>query len=305
MQGQLEVAYVGLESPDPAALVPYLSEVVGLMPGEALDGGALTWRDDDKAYRLWVVPGARQDAVCVGFEATSDSAWQQTVDRLRGLALPVTLGTAADCAARRVQRLARVRAPWGIDVEIVRGLAQAATPFRSAAFPQGFVTQGQGFGHVVFALAASDYDAARRFAIEGLGMGLSDWLRMPLAPDAEMHVSFLHCNARHHSLALACVPGPAPAQALHHLNFEVSSVEAVGQALERALRSKTPLANTLGQHDNDAMVSFYSVSPDGWRVEVGATGRVIDPDWSDVREYDRISRWGHQPPEVLVGLLSS
>jgi len=95
-----------------------------------------------------------------------------------------------------------------------------------------------------------------------------------------------------------------PPQVLHHLNVEVASVEDVGRALERALQSHTPLANTLGQHDNDAMVSFYSVSPDGWRMEIGATGRVIGPDWSDVREYDRISRWGHQPPEVLSALLT-
>ena len=36
----------------------------------------------------------------------------------------------------------------------------------------------------------------------------------------------------------------------------------------RAVQAGAPIANTLGQHDNDRMVSFYSESPDGWRVEV-------------------------------------
>jgi 2,3-dihydroxybiphenyl 1,2-dioxygenase len=306
MQGQLEIAYVGLESPEPAAVAHYFSEVVGLMPGQPLADGTPTWRDDHKAHRLWVQQGTRQDAVCIGFEASGPTAWQQAVDRLQALGLEVAQGTPQQLAARRVRAMARVRAPWGVDVEIVLGLADAETPFASPHYPQGFVTGGQGFGHAVFAMSADVYEDARRFCLEGLGMGLSDWLRMPLGPPGvEMHVSFLHCNARHHSLALACVPGPMPPQVLHHINFEVASVEAVGQAHERALQTKTPLANTLGQHDNDGMVSFYSVSPDGWRVEVGATGRQVGPDWNDVREYDRISRWGHQPPEALVGMLTS
>lgn len=301
----LEVAYVELESPDPAALARYLGNVVGLMPGLPHADGAPTWRNDHKAWRLRVQTGPRQDAVCVGFEARDEAAWRQTLERLQGAGFAVTHGSAQDASARQVKALARTLSPWGVGIEIVWGLAEADTAFASPHFPHGFVTRGQGFGHVVFALSAEVYDDARRFAIDGLGMRLSDWLRLPLGPEAEMHVSFLHCNARHHSLALACVPGPMPPQRLHHINIEVASVEAVGQAQERALASRTPLANTLGQHDNDGMVSFYSVSPDGWRVEVGATGRVVGPDWNDVREYDRISRWGHQPPDILTDLLSA
>ena len=304
MQGQLEIAYVGVESPEPAAMAAYLNNVVGLMHGQPLANGSSTWRNDHKAHRLWVQPGPRKDAVCIGFEAKDAAAWQQAVARLEALSLPVTQGTPLERVARRVSALARVRAPWGVDVEIVQALAEAETHFASPHYPNGFVTREQGFGHAVFAMSADVYEAAKRFVFEGLGMGLSDWLRMPLAAGSEMHVSFLHCNARHHSLALACVPGPKPPQVLHHINFEVAGVEAVGQAHERALQTKTPLANTIGQHDNDGMVSFYSLSPDGWRVEVGATGRTVGPDWNDVREYGRISRWGHQPPDALVGLLT-
>ena len=75
---------------------------------------------------------------------------------------------------------------------------------------------------------------------------------------------------------------------------------AVGAAFERALRTGTPLANTIGQHANDRIVSFYSVSPGGSRVEIGACGRVDGDDWNDMREYEWISDWEHQPPEVLV-----
>ena len=42
------------------------------------------------------------------------------------------------------------------------------------------------------------------------------------------------------------------------------------------------------------------VVPDGWQVEVGATGRQITDNWDDVREYNRISIWGHQPPAIFA-----
>lgn len=302
--GQLEIAYVGVESPDPEALARYLEDVVGLMPGQLLPGGGRAWRNDHKAYRLWTTQGPRQDAVCIGFEACSPAAWRQAIDGLRAQGFAPEIADQAYAEQRRVQALAHARAPWGVQVEIVHGLATAKTPFASPHYPHGFVTQGQGFGHAVFAMSADVYDDARRFALDGLGLRLSDWLRMPLGPGADMHVSFLHCNPRHHSLALACVPGPMPPQSLNHINFEVASVEDVGQAQERALQSRTPLANVMGQHDNDGMVSFYSIGPDGWRVEIGAAGRSVGPEWDDVREYHRISRWGHQPPAAMSTLLT-
>lgn len=305
MSSSLEIAYIGLASPQPDAVHRFLGEVVGLMPGAPLPDGARSWRNDRKAHRVWVEPGARADACCIGFEVADEAAWRHALERLERAGYPAAVGALPELAARRVRALARVRAPWGVDVEIVHGLADADTPFESPGYPDGFVTAGQGFGHAVFAVGdEAAYQAACRFAIDGLGLRLSDWLRMPLGAGGEMHVSFLHCNARHHSLALARLPGPPPAQRLHHINFEVASVGDVGRAQERALAARTPLANTLGQHDNDAMVSFYAVSPDGWLAEIGATGRTIGADWTDVREYDRISRWGHQPPAVLIDLLT-
>ena len=300
MKIDLATAYIVIDSKDPAALLTYLGDVVGLMPGEATPQGASTWRVDNKAQRLVLQQGSSNDASCIGFEATSRAAFDGVLARLSDQGLRPTPGTAAQKAERRVTELVRVPSPWGVDVEIVLGLQDAATPFASPAFPDGFVTQDQGFGHFVFAVAGNDnYAASRRFAIDGLGLKLSDWLRMPMGP-VELRVSFFHGNARHHSLAIAQIPAPAVPQKLHHVNFEVGKVAAVGMAYERALAAGTPLANTIGQHENDGMVSFYSIGPDGWQIEIGATGRQVTDDWTDVREYSRISLWGHQPPAVLA-----
>ncbi|MBL0421933.1 VOC family protein [Ramlibacter sp. AW1] len=304
MSFQLETAYIGLESPDPARIGAYLTDVIGLMPAEPLADGSLAWRVDGKAHRVFARQGARADAICTGFEARDERAFDRICTSLRGAGATLTEGDAATLRARRVRALVRCDTPWRVPLEVVLGLEQARTPFASAAFPNGFVTQGQGFGHFVFAVNdKADYEAARHLALQGLGMGLSDWLRMPLGPGAEMHVSFLHCNPRHHSLAIALVPAPELPQRLHHVNFEVSQVVDVGTAFERALRSGTRITNTMGQHANDRMVSFYSASPDGWQVEIGATGKVVHEDWTGAQEYDRISEWGHQPPQVLGELL--
>jgi hypothetical protein len=44
MRHQLELAYLGVEVPDPRSLTPFFTDVVGLLPGEPGPAGALTWR---------------------------------------------------------------------------------------------------------------------------------------------------------------------------------------------------------------------------------------------------------------------
>jgi hypothetical protein len=110
----------------------------------------------------------------------------------------------------------------------------------------------------------------------------------------QMEIRFLHCNGRHHTIALAGVPFELP-QRLHHIMFETKSVDDVGTAFDRAMASGLPIPNGLGKHDNDLVFSFYVQSPVGFQVEVGHGSRVITEPWLEDRAYDRISKWGHQP----------
>lgn len=306
MNNELETAYIGIDCTAPGAVATYLRDVVGLMPGVPRDDTASTWRVDGKAMRLWLQPAERDDAACIGFAARNVEAYRRALVRLQRADVDFTALTAGQKTLRGVQDGVSMATPWGVRLELVHGLEEAEKPFASASYPDGLVTEGQGFGHFVFIVGTeAEYEASRNFAIDGLGLKLTDWLRMPIGGGVEMNVSFFHCNPRHHSLAIGYVPMPGVPQRLHHINFEVARVAPVGQAYERALMTATPLANTLGQHANDGMVSFYSVSPGGWAVEIGATGRTVGEDWADVREYDRISDWGHQPPDVLKQMLSA
>jgi 2,3-dihydroxybiphenyl 1,2-dioxygenase len=292
MNHQLEIAYLGIEVPDPATLTPFFGDVIGLVPGEPAAAGADTWRDDDRVHRLIVRSGPANDAVFVGFEATDGAAFDATVARLTAAGFTVEVADDVDRRARRVARLARTTAPWGVEVELVEGLEGAATPYSSPLMPGGFLTDDVGFGHVVFATTA--FEESHRFLVDGLGLEQSDWLEMELAPGIELEVRFFHCNARHHTVALAKAPFDLP-QTLHHVMFETKERDDVGAAFDRAWATELAIPNGLGRHDNDGMFSFYVQSPAGFQVEVGHGARVITDGWDDDRRYDRISAWGHQP----------
>ena len=292
MRHAIELAYLGIEVPDTDSLTTFFAGVVGLLPGEPTEDGAATWRNDAKAHRVIVQQGPANDAVFVGFEAADADALDAVAKRLRATGQDVIEGTAEELAARRVERLLRTASPLGVSVEVVLGLEAGATPFSSPVVPGGFLTEGVGFGHVVFATTA--FDETHSFLVEGLGLAQSDWLEMEIAAGIELEVHFYHCNERHHTVAVARAPFELPQQ-LHHIMFETNDRDDVGAAFDRAWATDLGIPNGLGRHDNDGLFSFYVAGPAGFQVEIGHGARVITDDWDDNRRYDRISAWGHQP----------
>jgi 2,3-dihydroxybiphenyl 1,2-dioxygenase len=283
-----EVAYavVGVQTPDEVGA--FFDNIIGLARGAV--GTSTTWTNDDAALRVEVEQAETDDLVAVGIELADDQQLDATLARLSAQGFD-TLTDAPEPATRQVRRLAAVAAPWGGTVELVVALRRGERP-ALPLMPGGFVTTGQGFGHVV--VATTRFDESVQFLVEGLGMERSDRLISELAPGIELEVQFFHCNPRHHSIALARAPFELP-QRLHHLMFETAEVDDVGAAFDRAFETGLDLPNGLGRHDNDGMFSFYVRSPAGFLVEVGHGARTVGADWDDDRVYDRISRWGHQP----------
>lgn len=288
----LELAYLAVEVEDPVAFGGFLTDVVGLIPGNDTERGEHTFRNDERAQRIVVDSGPANDATAIGFETSNRAAFDATVERLAAAGHAVEVTDEATAQNRRVDALARTTAPWGVEVEIVHGLADSTEPFASTLVPGGFLTEDVGFGHLVFATMA--FDESHRFVTDGLGLAQTDWLEMELAPGIVLEVRFYHCNPRHHTLALARAPFEMP-QKLHHLMVEANTTEDVGMAFDRVWDAKLAIANGLGVHDNDEMFSFYVVTPAGFQLEFGTGARVISEPWTDNRRYDRISRWGHQP----------
>jgi hypothetical protein len=78
--------------------------------------------------------------------------------------------------------------------------------------------------------------------------------------------------------------------------LEARSIDDVGLAFDRTLRSGAKIIQTLGRHPNDRMFSFYAKTPSGFQFEFGWGGRIVDDSVWEPTTYDCISEWGHRRP---------
>ena len=205
-----------------------------------------------------------------------------------------------EARARNTNALARSSDPTGNAMELFYGRFYDYAPFVSPAAVSGFVTGDNGdmgLGHVV--LTAPNFEETHNFYKDVLGFRDTDLGRFYLAgggpDDAGIGFAFLHArNGRHHSLALGQMP-ESPNGAVHMM-LEVASIDDVGRAYDRVLKSKgkVPLSATLGKHVNDKMISFYMQTPGGFDIEYGWNGLVIDPDTWVPTTSMAVSAWGHR-----------
>jgi len=287
------LGYLGFEVSDLGAWEHFALEVLGLGLAERGADGSLALRMDEQAQRILLHPGTSDDLAYLGFEVEDEHALRGLAQTLSLSGFAVSEGKPETARARRVAELFQLEDPSGVPVELFCAPDLARAPFRSAAVPSGFVTGEEGLGHVV--LLAREAAAHDRFYRELLGMKLSDRIHTELAPGLSLDITFLHANPRHHTVAFTKAPLP---KRIHHFMLELGSMEDVGHAYDRCLERGIPIANTLGQHPNDGMFSFYARTPSGFEVEIGWGGRKVDDATWEVRTYDRLSTWGHRPPAV-------
>lgn len=283
------LGYIGISAVDLDAWATFGEDILGLMKVEGLDG-SLRFRLDSHAWRIAVEKGKEDDLAYAGFEVASPEVLDAFEVRLKEAGVAVTRGDEALAKKRGVSGLIACQDPDGLAVEIYYGPSERfERPFVSGKGISGFVTGDQGLGHIV--LATPDIARAKEFYCGLLGFRLSDTIRMEITPEFALNLEFFHCNPRHHTLAMAPIGLP---KKLNHFMVEVKSVDDVGFALDRIAANNVPLAQTLGRHTNDHMVSFYVKSPSGFEVEFGYGARVVDEEAWNVARHDSTSTWGHK-----------
>ncbi|MDF5754581.1 VOC family protein [Spongiactinospora sp. TRM90649] len=276
-------------------------ELLGMRIGERT-GDGFTLRTDEKAHRWIVTGGPADDLVATGYEVADDAALDALAEKVRAAGIEITEGGAALAAARKVDRILVTADPMGNRIELVTGLADAATPFESAKLLGEFVTGAGGAGHQVLLAHGVSRETYLAFYIDLLGFKVSDIIIEELAPGVVADLIFLHCNGRHHTVAFGDLPSP---KSTHHFMVEVTDIRDVGMAYDRCLDAKQPFEMTLGMHPNDNMFSFYVRTPSGFSVEYGWGGLIIDDETWEVKTLDRLNNWGHRPPEVVAGLYTA
>lgn len=246
-----------------------------------LDAQRLRLRLDERNFRIEVTRAPQPGVSFVGWDVGTDEALAQLTHQLRQYGVDCVPAPNNVCRDRGVIAMTRCVDPAGNQLELFYGQMCPKAPFIS---PRGvqFVSGELGLGHVVFKVAR--YDETLRFYRELLGFRLTDvWQGKDGA------AVFMHCNARHHSLALR--GGGQTESELIHFMLEVSTLDAVGMASEVG---DDRISRTLGRHFNDRMVSCYFKTPSGFEVEYGTGGRTVDDATWVVEQIDSPSGWGHK-----------
>lgn len=274
------LSYVGLQTADVGRWVEFADAVLGMPSTRDGDDRALI-RMDERVYRFDVRRGSSERLAWLGWEVGSAAELVATAEALRAARVEVVAGDPAECRSRRIKEMAVAHDPAGNRLEIFYGQEADFSPFRTTRPMAGYLTGELGMGHAVIGVA--DLEANLRFYTEVMGFRVSDLFKDKMA--------FLHCNPRHHSLAL--VQSDAPG--LRHIMLEVRSLDDVGMTMDIA-QSRGVLTRRLGRHTNDQAVSFYLETPGGWEVEFGWAGfQVDDAVWIVRQIAGATSLWGHQP----------
>lgn len=287
------LGYVGIEASDLAAWRHFACDILGLHATDRSDGG-IDLRMDGYAWRLRLSEGPLDDLAFAGWEVRDAAALVALTAKLAQAGVEVVEADNALVADRRVSGLIAFTDPEGNRHEAFYGpLQRTNSPFIS---PTGatFKTGTQGLGHLV--LRCTDRQRMMDFFVETLGFRLSDHIDTEVIPGRPLRISFLRCNGRHHSLALAEVPVP---KRIIHLMLEVTNIDDVGRAMSRCQADGVHLSFTLGRHSNDDMLSFYPMTPSGFDFEYGWGGLEVDDESWHVVTHDTNSAWGHnfqRPP---------
>jgi len=293
------LGYVVIQTRDLESWRKFGAGILGVMEGASAQDDVLWLRIDDRPFRFWIEKADREGFVAPGWEFESKEDFDAAVERLRAAGRPVEIADPMAARARHVYELARSSDPAGNGIELFYGRFYDYAPFVSPIGVSRFVTGANGdmgMGHIV--LTAPNFDETHSFYKRVMGFSDTDLGRFYLGgggpDDPGVGFAFLHCNGRHHSLALGELP-ERPSAAVHMM-LEVGTLEDVGRAYDRVLKSKgkVPLSATLGRHVNDKMTSFYMQTPGGFDIEYGWNGLVIDPaTWVPTTSLG-VSDWGHK-----------
>lgn len=284
--GVRSLGYLGVDATDIAAWRKFATVVFGMEISDRHDGG-IDLRIDEHKRRIAIRPAAQNGVAYIGWDVGDEANLAALEARLREAGVGVVEADELERRERGVRQMIVFSEPHtGARYECFYGAAMGASPFRSSKPISGYKTGSEGLGHVM--LAAADREAAVAFHRDVLGFAISDHIDEP-----PIHATFMHCNTRHHTLAIVDPFGPVKGGDFGHLMLEALALDDVGAAHDVVKREGYDLHLTFGKHSNDHMYSFYVYSPSGFPIEYGYGGRAISPNWQ-VSRYPSIRVWGHE-----------
>ncbi|MGE0294543.1 MAG: VOC family protein [Hyphomonadaceae bacterium] len=267
-------------------------DVIGAPTSETPTGDVRV-RLDGRPFRIMLRPSTTYRLAAIGWEVADERTLDVLSERVRARGIATAPASADAAAEREARSLVSFTDPDGFPVELFVDNAFDQDADLASQFVCGRTTDGSfGLGHLV--QASRDRFAALDFYKNVLGFGFSDRITWDAAD-----LLFLHCNKRHHSVALAGEIFGLRSGQIDHFMIETRDKERVERAYARLSDLGFPVSQTLGQHTNDKMYSFYMLVPAGFRIEFGYGGSTVeDPATWEPTTYDAPSSWGHElvPP---------
>lgn len=268
------------------AMTSVYRDVLGAAVDQTADG-ARQVRLDGRGFRIRLEPGTANRLTAIGWEVPA-AGFDALAARIAATGAVLSDPGAELAASRGVERILQMTDQDGFRHEFHVDRPFAEDPALKALFVCGNEPNGTfGLGHLV--QIVGDATATRAFYTDVLGFDVSDRITWPAAD-----LFFLHCNQRHHTVALSAPALGMAAGAVHHLMFEARSREQVDRAYARLADLGFPVVMTIGQHTNDEVYSFYMGTPAGYAIEFGFGGKVVDRETWTFAQFDAPSSWGHE-----------
>jgi 2,3-dihydroxybiphenyl 1,2-dioxygenase len=293
--GSVHLGYVVVQSQHLTDWRRFGADAIGLHADD-LTKDVLRFRLDDRECRFLIQRGPTEDLMAIGWQVDDHETFDRIVKRVTERGVPIAEGTPEEAAVRGVERLWRFAGPKGITQEIFTAPVRAARPLHMIT--SGFVTGDAGMGHV--AITTRDPHGLHAYFNTIFDFRLSDYIDENVG-GMNLKIRFLRVNERHHSVAIANVQqlkvDPIRTKA-QHVNIQAATLDDMLSAYQRVRELGFTIAWSVGQHTNDRSLSFYSVTPSGFELEVGWNPVTVGPEREATWEpttYQGISIWGHTP----------
>jgi len=253
MKWLADIRSVRLGSSDLDASVRFATEILGL---------ELVRRDPQRAYLrasagqdhhvMYVRGDLREEALA--FEADTAESLTAVLSSLERDGQRVREGTRAECEERMVAQMYAVVDPSGNRLELVRGIAAAAT---CAYTRDAGITS---FSHV--GLRTTNAPRDERFWTQSLGARVSDWIG-----DAPL----LRLDEVHHRIALF----PSQRPGVQHVNFQAAGIDDLMRSYYFLRNRGVRIVFGPGRHPTSGAMFLYFAGPDDIVYEYSTGVRMI------------------------------
>ena len=290
--GVNQLGYVGVNVSNINAWQQFAVNTMGLQENGKDKDGTTFLKMDEYHHRIALHPGGKDDIAYAGWQVANEKELQTMASQLKGEGIEIIWGSKEETKKRKVMGFFKFEDIDGLATEIFYGPEVSYNnDFRSPTGLSGFETGVLGAGHIV--LMVKDIERSVRFYQDMLGFRVSDMIEK--LDEFGLSVTFMHCNPRHHSLALVQMkpmPGVPSGQRLNHIMLQTKTLDDVGSTYYRCQEKGVAMRMSLGRHGNDQMVSFYVVTPSGFAIECGWGARTVDDaTWQVTITPD--DPWGH------------